>query len=254
MISPQEHWRGLAGEFLIMCIRIPIWVQAVFLLAVVMHENAISQVTSPAAEKEASGTDAASSSAADRPAPNSSRLLSAAEAAILEAHRWNTRVGKVCAAWVAVDSQRFRLVQDGVVLWESPCSTARNGTGSEMNSNKTPLGWHAIAQKYGDAAPWGAIFRNTQQTKQAWKSGQSTSEDLILTRVMVLEGLEPGKNKGGNIDSYTRGIYIHGTNDEGHIGTPTSHGCIRLTNDDVITAYEKLPQGVPVLITNADRP
>ena len=235
-----------------MCARIPIWVQAVFLLTVVMHENAISQEISSASEKEAPRTDAASSSAADRPAPNTSRPLSGAEAAILAAHGWNTRVGKMCAAWVAVDSQRFCLVQDGVVLWETPCSTARNGTGSEINSNKTPLGWHAIAEKYGECAPWGTIFRNIQQTKQLWKSGQSTSEDLILTRVMVLEGLEPGKNKGGNIDSYARGIYIHGTNDEVHIGTPTSHGCIRLTNNDAIEAYERLPQGTLVLITDRD--
>ncbi|MCX6035541.1 MAG: L,D-transpeptidase, partial [Chloroflexi bacterium] len=76
--------------------------------------------------------------------------------------------------------------------------------------------------------------------------------DLILTRVLVLDGLEPGKNKGGNRDSKTRGIYIHGTNDEEEIGTPTSHGCIRLQNNDVITAFERLATGTLVLITEKE--
>ena len=66
---------------------------------------------------------------------------------------------------------------------------------------------------------------------------------------MPLDGEEPGANKGGDVDSYNRGIYIHGTNDEANIGKPVSHGCVRLTNDDVIRAYDLIGQGTPVLIT-----
>jgi lipoprotein-anchoring transpeptidase ErfK/SrfK len=67
--------------------------------------------------------------------------------------------------------------------------------------------------------------------------------------VLALTGEEPRKNKGGDVDSYARGIYIHGTNDEARIGQPTSHGCVRLRNDDVIDAYRRIPVGARVLIT-----
>ena len=71
----------------------------------------------------------------------------------------------------------------------------------------------------------------------------------MLTRLLWLTGEEPGVNQGGNVDSYNRYIYIHGTNDEAKIGTPSSHGCIRLRNDDVIEAYKLIPANARVLIT-----
>ena len=76
-----------------------------------------------------------------------------------------------------------------------------------------------------------------------------TRRRSVLTRLITLDGLEQGKNKGGKVDSYARCIYIHGTNDEEGIGMPKSHGCIRLTNDDVITLFERLSVGIPVVIT-----
>ncbi|MBM3290086.1 MAG: L,D-transpeptidase, partial [Candidatus Hydrogenedentes bacterium] len=66
-----------------------------------------------------------------------------------------------------------------------------------------------------------------------------------------LTGEEPGKNLGGSVDSYSRYIYIHGTNEEEKIGTPASHGCVRLKNADVIAAYDLLAESTPVLITEA---
>jgi lipoprotein-anchoring transpeptidase ErfK/SrfK len=93
------------------------------------------------------------------------------------------------------------------------------------------------------------VFRDKHATKEIWKRGDPVKEDLILTRVLTLRGEEPGKNKGGDVDSFDRNIYIHGTNDEEKIGTPASHGCVRLTNDDVITLYEMVPLNTPMLIT-----
>ena len=67
--------------------------------------------------------------------------------------------------------------------------------------------------------------------------------------MFLLDGLEPGKNKGGRVDSNARNIYIHGTNDEGRLGTPSSHGCIRLSNDDVLDVFDLVPEDTLVLIT-----
>lgn len=182
-------------------------------------------------------------------------LLSEADRAYLADQGWGDRVGNELGVWVSVEEQTFRLVEDGRVLWSVPCSTAANGTGSRMNSKKTPLGWHIISRKIGADAPIGQVFRGRAPTKEVWKPGDDTKEDLVLTRILILDGLEPGKNKGGNVDSRKRYIYIHGTNDEAKIGTPASHGCVRLRNDDVIQAFDRIPESTPMLVserTNAN--
>lgn len=181
-------------------------------------------------------------------------MLSAADLALLQAEGWNDRVGAGQGVWVSVARQRFHLVEDAAVVWQAPCATALAGTGSRGGSLQTPLGWHAVAEKIGDGAPWGQVFRSRQPTREIWKPGMDTKEDLVLTRILWLDGLEPGRNKGrladGTlIDSKQRYIYIHGTNGEDVIGKPSSHGCIRLLNDDVITAFNLIAVGTPVLIT-----
>ncbi len=181
--------------------------------------------------------------------PDTGTPLSDSDAAYLAEHEWDERAGGKLGIWVSVEDQQFRLVQDGKVLWSVPCSTAANGTGSQMGSKQTPLGWHVVSRKVGDDAPSGQVFRGRAPTKEVWKPGEDTKEDLVLTRILILDGLEPGKNKGGKVDSRQRYIYIHGTNDEAKIGTPASHGCIRLRNEDVITAFDRIPENTPLLIT-----
>lgn len=175
-------------------------------------------------------------------------ILSDAQRETLKAAAWDTQAGNNTAVWVSISEQMFRIVRNGQLLWQASCSTAANGAGSEMNSLKTPLGWHLVSEKIGDGARWGQIFKSKKPTG-IWRPGDKTEEDLVLTRVLTLSGLEPGRNQGGNVDSYARAIYIHGTNGEAHIGTPRSHGCIRLTNDDVITAFRRIDPGTRVLIT-----
>lgn len=170
--------------------------------------------------------------------------------AILEVHDWPQRAGDDLAVWVSVPEQRLRVLRGRAVLYDTPCATAKNGVGADADSLKTPLGWHRVAEKIGAGAPWGQVFRSRTPTHEIWRPGGDTAEDLVLTRILWLDGLEPGKNKGGNVDSYDRYIYIHGTNDEANIGTPSSHGCVRLTNHDVIAVFDLVPQGAPVLITN----
>lgn len=173
----------------------------------------------------------------------------------LTALGWSDKVGDGLGVWIDVPQQRMRVIENGTVVWDVPCATAKAGTGSVSGSLQTPLGWHKIDTKLGDGAPWGQVFRSRVPTTEIWKPGQDVAEDLVLTRVLWLDGLEPGKNKGKTadgrlVDSKERCIYIHGTNGEALIGTPSSHGCIRLFNDDVIVAFDKLPVGTPVLITD----
>lgn len=174
-------------------------------------------------------------------------------AEILAASGWLDRVGEGLGALVDVSAQRFYLIEGGAITWDVPCATATNGTGSKQGSNQTPLGWHTVDMKIGDGAPWGQVFRSRGATDEIWKPGGNKTEDLVLTRILWLQGLEPGKNLGTDadgavVDSKARFIYIHGTNGEDRIGTPSSHGCIRLYNDDVIVAFDRMPEGTPVLI------
>jgi len=199
----------------------------------------------------ASSSDAAAPAETEPPA----RTLREAERAHLAAHDWAARVGDDrLAVWVDVATQRFLLLRGAHVLWETTCAADAAGTGQRINSLQTPLGWHEVGRKIGDDAPWGQVFRGRVPTGEIWQPGMDTTEDLVLTRILWLDGLEPGFNRGTNaqgvvVDSRRRYIYIHGTNGEADLGTPSSHGCVRLSNDDVIEAYARIPEGTPVLIS-----
>jgi len=175
--------------------------------------------------------------------------LTEAQQACLQSLGWSQRVGDGLGVWVSISDQMCRVIHEGCIRWQARCATAANGPGAEEDSEKTPLGWHCVVEKVGEGAAWGQVFRSRQPVAQIWKPDDRTDEDLVLTRILLLDGMEPGKNKGGNVDSFARNIYIHGTNAEDRIGTPSSHGCIRLTNDDVIAAFDVISEGTLVLIT-----
>jgi lipoprotein-anchoring transpeptidase ErfK/SrfK len=132
-------------------------------------------------------------------------------------------------------------------------STAKNGAGQLFGSYQTPMGWHRIREKIGHGAPLYAIFRNKIYIKRCWNPKEPTRNDLVLTRILTLDGMQPGYNHGISsngecIDSYSRSIYIHGTAEEHLIGLPTSHGCIRMKNCDVIDLFDRVPLGTYVWI------
>lgn len=126
------------------------------------------------------------------------------------------------------------------------CSTSRFGIGEIAGSNMTPRGLHRIAEKIGDGCPVGTVFKERQIVGY---TSEGYPNALITTRIMWLEGLEPGFNRGGNVDSHDRYIYIHGTGNESTIGRPASHGCVHLAAEDLIPLYEKLPSGTLVWIS-----
>lgn len=145
---------------------------------------------------------------------------------------------------VSIPQQIVEVIHEGKPIWAASVSTSRYGTGSEEGSYKTPLGRFTIAEKIGHGAPTGMIFKARIPTGQIWTPDQELSDDLILTRILWLDGAEPH-----NANTKKRFIYFHGTNHEAQIGTPASHGCIRLRNADVLTLFHFTAVGTPVEIT-----
>lgn len=144
-------------------------------------------------------------------------------------------------------------IKDGIVENEFIISSAKNGVGQEINSGKTPEGLHVIKEKIGDELPKGAILQErifNGQIANIYTDSTDRYEDKVTSRILWLTGTEEGINKGGNVDTYNRYIYIHGTPEEGLIGQPSSHGCIRMKNDDVISLYNSIGLNTPVLILN----
>ncbi len=128
------------------------------------------------------------------------------------------------------------------------CSTSRFGIGQMEGSHCTPLGLHRIAEKIGSGWPAGTVFESRKPIGYTWKG---MPDAKITTRILWLEGLEPGFNRGGNVDSHARYIYIHGTGDETTIGRPASCGCIHLAADDLVPLFDKLPVGTLVWISES---
>lgn len=146
--------------------------------------------------------------------------------------------------FVDVTTQTLRVLENNTVIAEFPVSTSRYGLGFEEGSFRTPTGRFIIHEKIGDGAPAWAIFKARQNTgKIAAPEGE---EDHVLTRILTLDGLDP---ENGN--TVARFVYIHGTNQESRIGTPASHGCVRLRNADMIALHDLCAPGMTVEISTA---
>jgi len=152
---------------------------------------------------------------------------------------------------VSVAGQTVSLFEQSSASWrlarKMKCSTSRFGIGQTEGSNCTPLGLHRIAEKIGAGAAAGTVFKARQAVGHV--SQPEFSDAKITTRILWLEGLEPGFNRGGNVDSHSRYIYIHGTADQSSIGKPASCGCIHLADADLIPLFDKLPVGTLVWIS-----
>jgi lipoprotein-anchoring transpeptidase ErfK/SrfK len=148
---------------------------------------------------------------------------------------------------VDVDKQELSIIHNGTTGKTYSISTSRFGIGNRRNSCKTPPGIHRIAERYGAGAPLGLIFKDRKDTGRNWKPGDAP-RDYVLTRILRLQGLEPGINKGPGIDSYKRFIYIHGTSHENEVGTPLSHGCVVMKNRQVVDLFGRTRVGTIVAI------
>lgn len=138
---------------------------------------------------------------------------------------------------INTDKQRLTCFEHAVSTHSYLISTAKNGLGEQAGSHCTPRGWHRIHSIIGLGAAINSVFVSRVWTKEIYEASLAAAcpeRDWILTRILRLEGLEPGYNKGGVQDTFDRYIYMHGTPDTTILGQPGSHGCIRMRNTDVI--------------------
>ena len=155
---------------------------------------------------------------------------------------------------ISIDEQRLQLLDDAGILMDTRVATASNGPGEVMHSECTPRGLHRVRARIGAGCPAGSVFVGRRPTGEIYSPELKQAEperDWMLTRILWLCGMEPGRNRLGNVDSMRRYIYIHGCPDEDVMGIPSSHGCVKMRNDEVIALFDQVETGTPVLIQEA---
>jgi L,D-transpeptidase YbiS len=154
--------------------------------------------------------------------------------------------------YISIASQTLLLKHNDHVEFECAISSAKNGVGEQNGSEQTPRGWHYIRARIGEGLPLNTVFVGRRPTGEIYSPSmrsQHPQRDWILTRILWLCGLEPGFNRLGPTDTMRRYIYIHGCPDEDDFAQPSSHGCIKLHNPDMLTLFERVAVGTRVLIT-----
>lgn len=153
---------------------------------------------------------------------------------------------RICSA-----EQRMYFYVSDLLVKTYAISTAQAGMGEAEGSFCTPRGWHAVYAKIGMDAAVNSVFVARVFTGEIYSpqlKARFPERDWILSRIIQMDGLEPGKNKGLGIDTLKRYIYIHGTPDETPMGIPGSRGCIRMQNQDIIELASGLLIQTPVYI------
>ncbi|MBI3885365.1 MAG: L,D-transpeptidase [Opitutae bacterium] len=151
---------------------------------------------------------------------------------------------------VSIAQQRLLFYEHDVLRQAYVVSTSRRPPSNVRDSLGTPRGLHEIAEKIGAGQPPGIVFQSRVATGRHYRelSAEENERNLITTRILWLRGLEPGHNAGGDVDTYARYIYIHGTNHEDQLGTPASAGCVQMRNVEIAEFFEQVRTGDPVWI------
>lgn len=153
--------------------------------------------------------------------------------------------------YVDINKQKLFLLDNRVTIKKYNISTSKRGLGNKSNSLQTPEGLHKIKSKYGQGVPIGGILDHRKFNGEIASINldtTSTAIDIICTRVIRIIGLEDGVNKGGEVDTYLRKIYLHGTNEEGLIGKESSHGCIRMKNQDIVDLFDRVKKDMLIVM------
>jgi len=152
---------------------------------------------------------------------------------------------------IDLKQQTLSLYEGQRIVRTYAVSTALNGPGERFSSGCTPRGLHRIRLKIGAGCPVDAVFVGRRATGEVYSPALAAVQpgrDWILTRILWLTGLEPGRNRGGTVDTLRRFIYIHGCPDSEPMGVPRSHGCIRMRNRDLLALFERVDNGTMVEI------
>ena len=147
---------------------------------------------------------------------------------------------------ISTRDQKLAVLDRGNLMATYPVSTSKFGLGDRPGSRFTPLGQLQIAEKIGDNAPPGAVFKDRRCTGEVVLAN-SPGRDPIVTRILWLRGLEVQ-----NANAFARDIYIHGTPEEWRIGSPASYGCIRMRSSDIVQLYNIV--GIGAAVTIVDTP
>ena len=153
--------------------------------------------------------------------------------------------------YVGVQRQKLYYFKKGELINIFVVSTATKGAGNKISSNQTPVGLHFIKEKIGKDEPVGTLFKNKKSTGDIVHintENNDFSKDEITSRILSLAGKEQGINKGKKNDTFSRGIYIHGTSDEANLGKAKSHGCVRMKNTDIINLFDLVEEGTLVVL------
>ena len=145
---------------------------------------------------------------------------------------------------ISTRDQKLALIERNIVIGTYPVSTSKFGLGDGHGSYRTPLGELEVAEKIGDDAPPGTVFKDRRRTGEIIPIN-APGRDPIVTRIIWLRGLE-----AQNAGAFSRDIYIHGTPEERNIGKPASYGCIRMRSNDVIQLYDIVGRGARITIVN----
>ena len=152
---------------------------------------------------------------------------------------------------ISIAEQTLKVFDNEKLIKQYSISTAKNGAGEKMDSECTPRGQHIISEKIGEACEPNTVFVGripTGETYEAALRALYPERDWILTRILWLSGTEEGINKGGNVDSHDRYIYIHGSPDDVAMGEPGSRGCVRMRNQDILELFDMVETGLKVII------
>ena len=156
---------------------------------------------------------------------------------------------------VDIAAQRLLLQQDGKTVMDVAVSTAKNGPGELNGSECTPRGLHRIRAKIGGGCEANTVFIGRRPSGEIFSEAlrlKYPQRDWILSRILWLCGVESGINRGGNVDTMRRYVYIHGCPDSDAMGTPSSHGCVKMRNRDIMALFDTIEVGTKVLIEDSN--
>lgn len=152
---------------------------------------------------------------------------------------------------VRISTATLQFFRKGELVKSYVISTSKRPPSNIRNSLGTPRGLHEIAERIGAGQPPGMVFKARVPTGRHFTEvlqREPDNDNLITSRILWLRGLEPGVNRGGEVDTYERYVYIHGTNHDDRIGEPLSSGCVLMRNLDIVELYEEVRAGDQVWI------
>ena len=151
---------------------------------------------------------------------------------------------------VSIRDQVMFLYNEGQCVKTYVISTSKLPPSCVENSLGTPWGLHQISEIIGLGSPIGTVFKGRVDTGQVYDELRTEEQEnnLITSRILRLKGMEPGVNQGGCVDTFSRYVYIHGTNHEPRLGEPSSSGCIQVSNDDAVELASIVPVSSFLLI------